>query len=242
MTKGYKIGAVEYLNTKPLLYGIYQTYDEKADIIQDYPSNVFKALKAGTVDIALVPVITLALLPNAYVAGRYGIATDGEVLMEEIDTVILDYQSKTSVALAQILLKKYWQKSVQIKEAQGPDFIKQIEGRTAAVIIGDRAMEANHHFPFVYDLGTAWTSWTGLPFVFAAWIATQPLDAAFIKSFDEANQMGLSNLEAVVAQFPYSHYDLKKYYTDNIKFDITPERRKGMELFIALVKEMGLNK
>jgi chorismate dehydratase len=95
--------------------------------------------------------------------------------MEEIKTVYLDYQSKTSIKLAQILLKNYWKREVLLLEA--PDnFIDLIDGATAAVIIGDRALEKYESFPYKYDLAEAWVSYTGKPFVFAKWVSNKTLD------------------------------------------------------------------
>jgi chorismate dehydratase len=93
-------------------------------------------------------------------------------------------------------------------------------------------------FEHVYDLGLAWKSYSGLPFVFAAWVANKPIPAAFMEAFDAANGYGLSNLEQVIALIPVSEqvYDLHKYYTENISYKLTPEKRKGLELFLELIK------
>jgi chorismate dehydratase len=82
-------------------------------------------------------------------------------------------------------------------------------------------------------LATAWKEYTGLPFVFAAWIANKKLPEDFIKAFNEANQQGLQNIETVVAENPFSVYDLHKYYTQCISYELTDNKRKGLDLFLG---------
>src|SRR5204863_1496066 len=189
----------------------------------------------------LVPVATTLRLKEWFIHSNYCIGSDGvvasvcifsEVPMEKIKTVYLDYQSKTSVNLAKILLKEFWKKDVEFIDATGEDFRDQIKGGTAGVVIGDRALEQRKSSKYIYDLGEAWKAHTGLPFVFAAWIANKQLPATFIQEFTGATAYGLHHLDEVIAENPYDKYDLKKYYTENISFDLTEEKRKGMELFL----------
>jgi len=102
------------------------------------------------------------------------------------------------------------------------------------VIIGDRALASLNRFEHIYDLGSAWKQYSGLPFVFAAWIANKPIPSDFMEAFDAANGYGLSNLNEVIALIPDKEqvYDLHKYYTQNISYELTPEKRAGLDKFL----------
>ena len=155
--------------------------------------------------------------------------------IEEVEHVLLDYQSRTSVALAKILLHEYWQVTPRLIDAKA-DFRDQIGGTTAAVVIGDRALQQRKKSSFIYDLGEAWKKHTGLPFVFAAWISNKPLPDAFIERFNEANQLGLDNLATVVRNNPYDTFDLYTYFTRYILYRLDAEKREGLELFLEKLK------
>lgn len=183
----------------------------------------------------------MPLVAGSYVVGDYGIAARGnvvsvalfsEVPMEEIEAVYLDYQSRTSVRLAQLLLQHFWKKDVTFLPAP-EDYISRIGGRTAGVIIGDRALANLKKFPYIYDLSKGWEAWQGVPFVFAAWIARHPLPADFVKAFDEAQHWGLQNMPAVVAENPFPPYDLNIYYTQNIVYKLEPAEREGLRRFLS---------
>jgi chorismate dehydratase len=236
-----KVSAVSYLNTKPLLYGINNAAFEHKIILElDYPAIVAQKLRTDAADIGLVPIGALPNIPNARIISDYGIGADGKVAsvcifskvpMEAVETVYLDYQSRTSVKLAQLLLKHYWKKKIAFLPAP-ENFISLIEGPTAGVIIGDRALENLQNFEYVYDLAEHWKRFTGLPFVFAAWVANKDLPAEFITTFNEANAYGINHLDAVIAQLPTYPYDLKKYYSEDIQYFLDEEKHKGIQLFL----------
>jgi Predicted periplasmic solute-binding protein len=239
-----KVGAVSYLNTKPLLWGIeHSEVINKMELVLDYPANLAKQLANGDIDMALMPVAAMKGIEGARIVGDYGIAADGDVAsvcifshvpMEEIESVYLDYQSRTSVRLAQLLLKEYWKKDVQLQQAP-ENYIEYINGTKAGVIIGDRALKQLTNFEYIYDLATEWKSFTGLPFVFAAWISNKELPADFLQAFNDANALGLDHLDEVVMANPFPEYDLKKYYTENIHYYLDAGKRKGLEKFISMI-------
>ena len=247
MDKRWRIGAVSYLNTRPLLLGMEHTpFKDRIELIKSYPAQIAQELLDGTIDIGLVPVAIMPLLTNPQIVSKYVIGTEGEVAsvalfsqvpMEQIERVYLDYQSRTSVALAKVLLAQYWNKNVEfIAATEG--YIDQISGTTAGVIIGDRALASLDQFDHIYDLGLTWKQHTGLPFVFAAWVANKPIPADFIEAFDVANGYGLTHLDEVIALIPASEqvYDLHKYYTQNISYELTQEKRKGLDKFLEALK------
>lgn len=241
-----KVGAVSYSNTLPLLYGMRKMpVLQQMDLLTDYPSAVAEKLIAGTIDVGLVPVAVFHKVANAQIVGKYGIAAHGlvasvcifsDVPMEQITHVMLDYQSRTSVALAQLLLKHFWKQPVELVAAT-PGFEQQIAGSTAAVVIGDRALSLQSKHAHVYDLAEAWLQWTGLPFVFAAWIANKPLPADFIQAFDEANALGMAHIPEIVATHPFPDYDLQYYFTQNIHYELTAEKMQGLQLFLQMLQQ-----
>jgi chorismate dehydratase len=219
---------------------------EEIELIKAYPAKIAQDLIDGTIDMGLVPVAITPLLKEAHFVSKYCIGAVGEVAsvcifsqvpMEQIDKVYLDYQSRTSVQLARILLAQFWKKEVVfIKAEEG--YIQQINGNTAGVIIGDRALAARTHFKFVYDLASAWIAHTGFPFVFATWIANKPIPASFMEAFDKANVYGLENIAEVIAGISSEEqvYDLHTYYTQNISYDFNAEKRKGLDLFLSFLQ------
>ena len=145
MDSKIKVGAVSYLNTTPLLYGIqHSPVMNDIELSVDYPAKLAEKLQSGEIDMALLPVAAIPTIPGAHVVANYGIAATGNVAsvaifshvpMEEIETVYLDYQSRTSVRLAQVLLKEYWRKNVEFIKAD-ENYIEEIKDNKAGVSIG----------------------------------------------------------------------------------------------------------
>jgi chorismate dehydratase len=246
LDKTIRVGAVSYLNTKPLMYAFKHGLKlEGVEIVEEYPSKLASMLLNDEVDVGLVPVAILPKLKEHYIITDYCIGAEravasvclfSEVPLEKIEKVVLDYQSKTSVALARLLMENYWKLPVVFEEAK-ENFRDEIKGTTAAVVIGDRAFEQRKVSAYKYDLAENWIKFTGLPFVFAAWVANKKLPEDFIKAFNEANKQGLQNIDAVVAENLSPYYDLKTYYTKNISYELTPEKRKGLEKFLSFLKK-----
>ncbi len=241
-----KVGIVNYLNTAPLIYGLERSsIINRIELIPDYPSNLARDLQQGKIDIGLVPVAVIPGLNSWSLVGDYCIGADGEVAsvaifsevpIDQIETVILDYQSRTSVALAKILLSKYWKLNIRFIEGD-KDFINDIGGRTAAVVIGDRALDLRTKVTYVYDLGEAWKKLTGHSFVFAAWIANRTFDQDFINEFNAANAYGLLHLDDLLSQYDFPGIDLQKYYTQHISYLLDDSKKKGLELFLKYLEE-----
>ena len=236
------MGAVSYLNTKPLLYGIERSGIRKdIELIIDYPARIAGMLLKDEIDMGLVPVAIIPQMKEAYINGDYCIGSNGNVAsvclfsetpIERVEKVLLDYQSRTSVQLARILLKEYWQVTPELIDA-GKDFRDHIKGTTAGVVIGDRALEQRKQSAYIYDLAEAWKGLTGLPFVFAAWISNKKMDAGFIRDFDEANRQGILHIDEVVAENPYPLFSLHDYFTKHLSYTLDTQKRKGLERFIG---------
>ena len=234
------------MNTKPLLYGIERSeVMNDMELLLDYPANLAKDLKDGIIDMALLPVAAMPGIPGAHIVSDYGIAADGNVAsvcifsmvpIEEVEAVYLDYQSRTSVRLAQLLLERHWKKKVVFKQAP-ENYIEYINGTTAGVIIGDRALKQLTNFEYIYDLAAEWKKMTGLPFIFAAWIANKELPQSFKDAFNKANAEGLKHIDEVVAENPFPYYDLKTYYTENIHYLLDDNKKKGLQTFLEMIAE-----
>jgi chorismate dehydratase len=245
--KKIKIGAVSYLNTKPLLWGIKRSIDllHQIELIEEYPSKIADKLINGTIDVGLVPVVIIPKLKESYIITDFCIGANGdvasvclvsEVPVEKIERVLLDYQSRTSVNLCKLLLKNYWKIFPALEDAR-ENYLTCIKGTTAGVVIGDRALAQRKISPCIYDLAGAWKTMTGLPFVFAAWIANKKLPQDFIKQFNEANAIGLKHIDSVIEENFNDVYDLKKYYTKNVSYKLDKEKLKGMERFLEMLRD-----
>lgn len=237
---------MNYLNTKPLLYGLEQgSIREEIELIGDYPSRLASLLLNGEIDLGLVPVAILPKMKDYHIVGNYCIGTEGEIAsvalfsevpMNEIQKVYLDYQSQTSVALLRYLMKDYWGINPEIVHADNENYRKEIKGTTAGLVIGDRAFEQRKISTFIYDLGSEWRSITGLPFVFAAWVSNQELPKDFIQRFDDANAAGLERIDEIAEQNNFELYDLKKYYKLHLSYRLDDRKRQGLERFLSLLK------
>lgn len=248
MQHKYSISLVSYLNTKPFLYGLQHEPESAQFALElDIPSVGGKKILENQVDIGLVPVAVLAKLDDARIISDYCIGADGPVRsvclfshvpIDKIEKVFMDYHSMTSVQLVNILLKEYWHvHPEQIPATTG--YIEQIQGTTAGLIIGDRALGLYDKFPYVYDLSEAWKSHTGLPFVFAAWITRKEIPAEVLQSLNKALHLGVESIDAVVNMYAGNQLDkhaLHDYFTVNIDYHLDGVKRKALELFIGKIR------
>lgn len=238
------IGAVTYLNTKPLVHGLAELLPT-AELVYDYPSRLADALAAGELDIALVPSAEFLANPEWTIVSDACIGCRGPVLSvkllfrvppAKVRTLALDEGSRTSAVLAQILLK----------EIHGivPRLMALPLGRDAAdvaadavLVIGDRAIRsADGEFAEVWDLGDRWCRWTELPFVFAMWVARPGVDTtAAATALAAARDEGLRHLteiareQAAAMDLPYEL--VFEYLSRNLHFKLGPAERRGLDLF-----------
>ena len=200
--------------------------EQEVDLVMDYPSNIALKLLNDEIDIGLVPVAILPALQEYHIISDYCIACDGEVAsvclfsevpINEITTILLDYQSRTSVALLKILLKDHWGINPTLVEAS-VGYETLITGTIAGLVIGDRALQQRKKSKYSYDLGLGWKELTGLPFVFAVWVSNKPMEQQFIEKFNMANGVGIIEINTLVATNFFADYDLSFYYEKNIIF------------------------
>ena len=249
MDRKIRVGAVSYLNTKPLVYGFREglmagQLAGQIDLVFDYPSIVAEKLLSDELDLGLVPIAVIPFLKEYHIISDYCIGCDGEVAsvclfsdvpIGEINTILLDYQSRTSVALLKILLNEHW-KIAPALVTGSPGYESQIKGNTAGLVIGDRAFKQRKASSYIYDLGLAWKEMTGLPFVFAAWISNKPIANDFETAFNAANKWGIDHIEEVIRENPSAEFDLHEYYHSLIKFRINMAMREAITLFLSKIK------
>lgn len=240
-----KVGIVNYLNTKPLLYGLQKPpISEKIELVGAYPAKLVKMLAADEIDVGLIPVAAIPEFPGYHIVGNHCIGTEGEIAsvclfsdvpIHDIKKVYLDYQSRSSVALLKWLMKEYWGIDPEIVESSDESYLQKINGTTAGLVIGDRALQQRKVSTFIYDLGSEWRAITGLPFVFAAWISKKQLPEDFITEFDKANALGLTHIDEIVAEERSDLYDMKKYYKLHLSYCLDDRKMKGLERFLQVI-------
>lgn len=239
-----RVSAVSYLNTKPFLYGLLRSpIADQLEISMAIPSECARQLEAGTTDLALVPVAVLPHLASYQLVSDYCIGTVGavktvciygEVPIEEMQAIYLDYHSRTSVELSRLLLEEYWQLQPTLLSAE-EGYIEKIKGHTGGLVIGDRTIGLDKKFPYVYDLGQVWEQHTGLPFVFAAWVSTRSLPADFLADFNAALAEGLAHIPELQLLLPNPDpdFDLVDYFTNYISYDLDGSKRAALDRFLA---------
>ena len=239
------IGTVPYLNGLPLTYYIPQT----EHVIPLTPAELGPALLSGKIDVALMPVYSI-LRHNLHMHPAAGvIACDGAVRsvglftrpliknISDIKSLYLDQESRTSVHLAKILLKKYYNKSLYDLEFFHHD---NRDLADAQVLIGDKALFYDHESTFnqFWDMGDLWKEHTGTGFMFACWASKDKLSASDINTLTQAKEMGLANLDEIVETLPHAQqYIVTDYYKYNMVYDPTPSIKEGLKLYKKHLKE-----
>jgi chorismate dehydratase len=214
---------------------------DEVELLIDNPANIAKLLLNNEIDLGLVPVAIIPLLKEYHIIADYGIGCDGDVAsvclfsdvpFADIKTILLDYQSRTSVALLKVLLKEHWKISPELV-AGDTGFENKIGGTVAGLVIGDRALLQRGQHKYIYDLGQVWKELTGLPFVFAAWVSNKTLPQSFCDAFNEATGTGLNHIEEIVAKNPFAAFDLADYYNNCIKFRLDLRMHEALTLFLT---------
>ncbi len=237
-----KISAVSYTNTKPFIYGLeHANVINQIDLSLDIPSDCAARLIDGQVDVGLIPVAAIPHVPNANIISGYCIGSVGavnsvfifsNVPFDQIKTLKLDKHSRTSNNLARVLLKFHWKLDVE--------FTTDLDAQTdAMVLIGDRTFGKKNDFPYCYDMGEQWMIFTGLPFVYAAWVANKALPDTFKTAFDEALKYGLDHRHKVLKTLPaIANFDLEDYLMNKLDFTLTAEKREALDRFLSYIRKL----
>ncbi len=241
-----RIAAVSYLNTIPFIHGIrHAGNDLRAELLLSPPAGCAEALETGKADIALIPVAGIPGIQNIEIIGNHCIGAHESVRtvvlmsvspLEEIHTVYLDPHSRTSVALVRVLADNYWNIAPRWLPLTDFDDVKPTQG-VGYTLIGDKVFGYEPLFPYNYDLAGAWHAWTGLPFVFAAWVARRGVDPHAVQALEKALDYGVDHIEEAVTadlverQRGIDHTAAVRYLTENIDFRLDGPKRQSMQLF-----------
>lgn len=253
MAEKIRIGAVSYLNTKPLVYDL-EALAPQAELILDYPSSLADQMARGDLDVALIPVIEYFRAGSYSLVPNISIASCGPVLSvtlfsrapwAEIRRVALDEGSRTSAVLAQVLLRKKYGVAPEVGPLPLNRPAEEVDA-DAVLLIGDRAMHAClPGFRHAYDLGQEWHDWTGLPFVYAAWAVRPGVDlGSVLDALHEAKRRGIENVGPIAArEAPALKLDAgfcRRYLANIIRFDLGPRELAGLHHYYMLASELGL--
>lgn len=244
------VSAVSYLNSKPFIYGLeHSGILEKINLSLDIPSLCAEKLISGQVDLGLVPIAVIPQLKEHHIITDYCIGAIGpvksvmlysQVPLRQIKTIVLDYQSRTSVLLARVLARFFWAIN-PTWEAGIEGYENQITGNIAAVVIGDRTFSMEGNFQYAYDLSTEWEAFSAMPFVFAAWIANKPLESDFTQSLNAALALGIANKEKAASEWAQktgSQINLHDYFEKHISYALDERKTNALNLFLRLAAQI----
>jgi chorismate dehydratase len=248
-----RLGAVSYLNTKPLVEGL----DERTDLFAlrfDLPAQCAALLHEGRIDVGLIPAIE-------YLRGDYrivpdiAIASDGPVAsvavfsrvpVEKIETLALDISSRTSVALTRVLSAAKWGIKPKLTPHE-PDLRAMLARADAALVIGDPALEIDADAIGVekIDLGSEWKTLTGLPFVYAMWSGREGvIGPSHIAELQAARDRGVNAIPAIARRFAGADGRrvamVEQYLRDNLKYPLGEREIAGLRRFHELSADQGL--
>lgn len=246
------LGAVSYLNTKPLVEGL-DRLEDQFELVYDLPSRLADRLRCGELSAALIPIVEAVggeycIVSDACIACRgpvWSVKLFSRVPGEQIRTLALDEGSRTSRILSQLLLDRRW----GIQPRTVPLGIRDDWRQAAAdavLVIGDRCMDVDDQgFEFSWDLGDEWFRQTELPFVFAVWAAqpTGPLEE-LDQILTLSRDLGLANLDTICHRY-HADYGLSveachRYLAEHLHFQLGSFEKMGAELFLRQSTERGL--
>jgi chorismate dehydratase len=253
MDHAVRIGAVNYLNTKPLICDL-DSLAPEAELILDVPSRLADRLASGELDVALIPVIeyfragTYSIVPNIAIASRgpvLSVTLFSRVPWAGIRRVAMDEGSRTSAVLAQIVLQKRYGVQAEVVPLPLDKSAEEMDA-DAVLLIGDRAMRAClPGFAHAFDLGQEWFDWTGLPFVFAVWAVREGADLGNVgRALAEAKRRGLERVGPIAHdEAPRLGLDAgfcRRYLANILHFDLGPREQAGLHHYYMLACELGL--
>lgn len=248
-----RVGAVSYLNARPLAEALERQHDRFA-VRYDLPSTCARLLHAHEIDLGLIPSIEYLHGDTYHIVPGCAVASDGPVAsvalftprpIREIRSIALDTSSRTSVALTRVLCAQSFDIAPRFVD-HPPDLPAMLARADAALLIGDRALFADWQASGLQkiDLGEAWRALTGLPFVYAFW-AGHPgaLTDDALQTLQEARAEGEAHVEAIAERFfpgdPERVRVGARYLRENIHFRLDAPEAAGLERFFALAVDVG---
>ena len=248
-----RIGAVSYLNSKPLIEDL-PLLLPSTQIILDYPSRLADRLANDDLDVALIPSVEYfrgsgyRILSTACVAARgpvMSVKLYCRVHPGQIRRLALDEGSRTSAALAKVILAERYGVH-PASESLPIESVTTDSSADAVLLIGDRAMHVpEERFVEVMDLGRMWFEWTGLPFVFAMWVARQGARVNGVeRALDQARDRGVQAIRRIAAtqadRLGLNTQTALTYLTENLTFHLTTAELSGLNLFRQLADQQNL--
>jgi chorismate dehydratase len=244
-----RIACVAFLNTRPLIWGLDRQPD--VQLLPDVPSRLAERVRQGTADLGLLPVIDYQRLEGLQVVPSGCIGCDGHTLtvrifarrpMQQIRTLACDTDSHTSVALARILLaERYGVRPTQIPITQATGAEDE-----ARLLIGDKVIcEEPAGFEVQLDLGHEWKLLTGLPFVFATWMARRGTDLRDLpQRLVTAREQGLANVHAIIEKHAvprgWPAGIALQYLTVYLQYGVGERQLEAIRTFHALAHQHGV--
>lgn len=250
-----RVGAVSYLNTKPLVYGLAQQPAD-IDLVYDLPSRLADRLHQGELDVALIPSIEYLRHPEYRIVSDACIGCQGPVLsvkllsrgpMDRIRVLALDEGSRSSAVMVQILLKAKFGVAPQL-QLLPHDAALQDATADAVLLIGDRAIHPPASgYQEIWDLGDQWCRWSGLPFVFAMWVARSDREIGSIAAhLSAARDAGMQNLDSIARvegpRVGLTCEQTLRYLRDNLHFYLGNAERRGLERFRCCADELDMHR
>lgn len=242
-----KISALSYSNTFPFVFGMrHQLEGRIGELKYEIPAISAERFKNYEVDIALVPVATLEeqsdykIITN-YCIGSYkevkSVALFSHLPLEQISKIYLDIESRTSVNLVKVLAKKYWKINPSWEPLTNNINPNNVE---SVVLIGDKTFEYQDKFPYIYDLSMEWYKLTGLPFVFAVWIARNKVPEEIESELNQIFSFGLQHISKLYDEFPVlvSKAEFEDYLNNFIDYNLDSEKYESINLFLKYLKEI----
>jgi len=217
---------------------------ETGELKYEIPSVSAERFKNHEVDIALIPVGVLPALTDYRIITDFCIGSTGEVKsvalfsrlpLEGIRKIYLDGESRTSVNLVRVLAKEFWKISPRWQEL--PKEIDPLD-TDAVVLIGDKTFGYQNKFPYAYDLSLEWQKFTGLPFVFAVWVARKSVSDAIINELNQIFSFGIQNISKLYNEFDVavSKGEFEEYLNKYIDYILDAEKRKAIRLFLSYLQ------
>ena len=252
-----RVGAVNYLNTKPLVEGLTE-FAPNVRLAFDLPSRLADQMARNELDVGLIPVVELFRGDGYSFLADCGISSRGPVLSvtlfsrvpwDAIWSVSLDEGSRTSAALTKILLASRDHQGAGSVVAYHPLPLSAPADDVptdAVLLIGDRAMKAClPGFEYSYDLGQLWTEFTGLPMVFAVWAVRPGVDLGDAEhAFVKAKRYGLSRAGVIAAReakaLGLDAGYCRRYFDTIIRYDLGEPELAGMRRYYQLASQLGL--
>ena len=256
MPRAIQVGAVSYLNARPLYFGL-AAYEPRIHLDIDLPSRLAARLRRGDLDVALIPSVEYfrgvasgyEILPGFAIAARglvRSVKLFSRVPFDQIHRLALDEGSRTSQALTRVWLDAVHGVRPELIESL-PMGLSPLESTADAVlVIGDRAMKVpDAPWHSVVDLAEAWQTMTGLPFVFALWVVRPGVDLGDLPTIlDDCRREGLAQADVIAREFgPKLDLDVAAcfdYLTKILSYDLGETEQAGLRLFGRLASDLGL--